>query len=158
MTAQLRTRRPHRGFTLIELMIAVAIVGILSAIAYPSYRDYIIRGQLVDATNGLTSIRAEMERYFQDNRTFATIDAAVVRLQAPCARNVSTRTFGAFVVDCVGTPDASTYVLRATGSGSLANFQFRVNQADARSTQTTQAGWTAPSNNVCWVVKKGQAC
>src|ERR1700760_3596679 len=62
--------RHARGFTLIELMVACAIVGILTAIAYPSYRNYVIRGQLVDATNGLSGMRANMERFYQDNRTY----------------------------------------------------------------------------------------
>ena len=53
----------QRGFTLIEVMVTVAIVGILSMIAYPSYRDYVLRGHLVDATNGLSTVRAQMERH-----------------------------------------------------------------------------------------------
>ena len=52
-----RRARQVRGFTLIEVMIAVAIIGILSAVAYPSYRDYITRGQLTDATTGLSTVR-----------------------------------------------------------------------------------------------------
>src|SRR5450631_4724882 len=71
-----RSRMHHgrsKGFTLIELMIVVAIVAILTTIAYPNYRDYVIRGQLVDATQGLSALRANLERYFQDNRTYAAI-------------------------------------------------------------------------------------
>ncbi|MBC7938818.1 MAG: prepilin-type N-terminal cleavage/methylation domain-containing protein, partial [Chitinophagaceae bacterium] len=74
-----RHRRPavalpafrQTGFTLIELMITVAIIAILAMVAVPSYRDHILRGQLVDATNGLSSVRANMERHFQDNRSYA---------------------------------------------------------------------------------------
>jgi len=63
------------GFTLIEVMIAVAIVGILIAIALPSYRNYVIRGKLVAGTNALANMRAQMEQYYQDNRTYATVSA-----------------------------------------------------------------------------------
>ena len=56
-------RLSSRGFTLIEVMITVAIVAILAAIALPSYRDYILRGQLVDGQNGLAAMRANMERF-----------------------------------------------------------------------------------------------
>ncbi len=72
MNHSANARHRPRGFTLIELMITVAIVAILAAIALPSYRDYILRGQVVDATNGLAGMRADMERFFQDNRTYAT--------------------------------------------------------------------------------------
>ena len=68
-------RRPSQGFTLIELMITVAIVAILAAIAYPNYRNYVIRGQLVDATQGLSAVRANMERYYQDNRSYLAVGA-----------------------------------------------------------------------------------
>ena len=52
----------HRGFTLIELMIVVAIVGILSAIAYPSYSEYVRRGHRADARAGLLQAQQWLER------------------------------------------------------------------------------------------------
>src|SRR5579864_6901524 len=61
-----------RGFKLIELMITVAIVAILAAIALPSYRDYVLRGQITQATNALSTLRANMERQYQDNRQYTT--------------------------------------------------------------------------------------
>ena len=64
--------RHVNGLTLIQLMITVAIIGILATIALPNYSEYILRGQIVDATNGLAAMQANMERHFQDNRTYAT--------------------------------------------------------------------------------------
>jgi len=144
------TFKRQSGFTLIEVMIVVAIIGILAAIAYPSYRDYIIRGQLVDGTNGLASMRAEMERHFQDNRSYATVGAFVT----PCARPAATRTFGNFVVTCSAGPTDTTYTLRATGNGPMTDFGFTVTQADVRATTTTVTGWT--TGGACWLTRKGQ--
>lgn len=140
------------GFTLIEVMIVVAIIGILATIAYPSYRDYIIRGQLVDATNGLASFRAEMERHFQDNRTYATVGT----FTTPCARTDGSRTIGSFTIACNGTPDAAGYLLTATGSGAVNGFEFRVDEADVRSTQAAPTGWDTCATR--WMLKKGQTC
>ena len=60
------------GFTLIEVMIVVAIVAILTAIALPSYKDYIRRGRLPEAFNALADYRTKMEQYYQDNRNYGS--------------------------------------------------------------------------------------
>src|SRR5664279_3839562 len=66
------TAAPHRvrGFTLIEVMIVVAIVAVLAAIALPSYTDYIRRGKIIDATSKLSDARVHLEQWFQDNRSY----------------------------------------------------------------------------------------
>ena len=58
----LPTSRPQRGFTLIELMIVVAVVGILSAVAYPSYTEYVRKGHRAEARAGLLQAAQWMER------------------------------------------------------------------------------------------------
>ncbi len=62
--------KKEQGFTLIELMITVAIVAILLSIALPSYRDYVLRGQLTEGITQLTDMRIKLEQYYQDNRTY----------------------------------------------------------------------------------------
>ena len=54
-----------RAFTLIELMIALAIVAILASLAVPSYKTYVTRAKLVDAVQGLSAMRADMEGHLQ---------------------------------------------------------------------------------------------
>ncbi len=151
------TARPEsrsKGFTLIEVMITVAIVAILAAVAIPNYRDYVLRGQLVDATNGMATMRANMERHFQDYRTFNTSGTFV----SPCLANVSLRVVGSFTLDCTATPTNAAYTLRATGSGSTDGFVFTVDQRDVRATTSvgTGSGWSTCAT--AWIVKKGQVC
>src|ERR1700676_1856845 len=66
-----------RGFTLLEVMIVVAIVAVLAAIALPNYSDYVKRGKIIDATSKLSDARVHLEQWFQDNRTYAGACTAV---------------------------------------------------------------------------------
>src|ERR1700682_5659303 len=63
---------PHRarGFTLIEMMIVVGVIGILAAIAIPNYSDYVRRGKIIEATQRLSEARTKLEQWFLDNRTY----------------------------------------------------------------------------------------
>jgi type IV pilus assembly protein PilE len=154
---RLRTLRRQAGFTLIEVMIVVAIIGILAAVAYPSYRDYILRGNLVDATNGLASVRAQMERHFLDNRTYATANG----FTTPCAAvdgggTDRPRRFGGFLVSCAVAPTATTFTLQAVGAGNVNGFTYTINQADVRATTAAIAGYNTCAS--AWITKKGQAC
>ncbi|WP_127213602.1 type IV pilin protein [Neisseria meningitidis] len=64
----------QKGFTLLELMIAVAILGILTLIAYPSYKTYIRRVRLSEVKSTLLMNAQTMERYYRQKGTFATYD------------------------------------------------------------------------------------
>jgi prepilin-type N-terminal cleavage/methylation domain-containing protein len=141
-----------KGFTLIELMITVAIVAILAAIAYPNYRDYVIRGQLVDATQALAGVRANMERYYQDNRTYAAIGA----FTPPCI-NTDVQS-GKFNVKCP-TADDSTYTAQAVGiAGTNADgFKFTLDQNGTQTTVVTSP--PAPASfqgcTTAWITRTG---
>jgi type IV pilus assembly protein PilE len=145
--------RAAQGFTLIEVMITVAIVAILAMVALPNYRDYILRGQLANATNGLATLRAQMERHFQDNRTYATSGS----FTTPCAStDAAPRTFGSFVVSCSGTPSSTAFTLQAVGSGATDGFTFTITEADVRATSAAPSGYNTCTSK--WLLKKGESC
>lgn len=150
---QARRRALLAGFTLIELMITVAIVAILAAVAVPAYRDYIVRSRLADATNALSSLRARMEQYYQDNRTYKNVSG---KIQSPCA---ASSTLGTFTIDCLSLEDTS-YRLRATGSGMTTGFIYTMDHNGNQATTKLPPDWgSVPDGGyTCWIMKKGGTC
>jgi type IV pilus assembly protein PilE len=147
MDMNLDMRKQH-GFTLIELMVVVAIVAILTTVAYPSYQDYVTRGQLAEGTSTLADMRVRMEQYFQDNRTYVGAPICTTPPTAPTVRY--------FGFGCA--PAATTYTLTATGgTGAVTGFVYTIDQTNQRRTTAVKTGWgSAPVN--CWVIRKGGGC
>lgn len=137
-----------RGFTLIEVMIVVAIIGILSAIAIPSYRDYVVRSRLVDVTNALSDTRVRMEQFYADNRSYVVGGGGC----GPAMPSLET-----FDVSCEATADGQGYTLTGTGKGPMANFVYTLNQVNQRATVSWGANWgTVPAEGATrWLLKKG---
>lgn len=140
------------GFTLIELMVAVAIVATLSAMALPAYIDYVKRGRLVDGSNALTTQRAKMEQHYLDNRTYSSVTG----YSAPCA---TAQTAGTFTVQCTSANLSDTaYVITATGSGMTQDFTYSIDQNGTQKTVRLPSGWGTYPQTGCWVQRKGQTC
>ncbi|MBP2700579.1 pilin [Photobacterium lucens] len=69
----------QQGFTLIELMIVVAVIGVLSAIAIPAYQDYVKKGALASALSTATALKTPVEQYIADNGSFPADDATEIK-------------------------------------------------------------------------------
>ncbi|HEY6513670.1 MAG TPA: type IV pilin protein [Burkholderiaceae bacterium] len=144
---RLRSQCPQAGFTLIEVMITVAIVAILSAVALPSYRDYVIRGNIPEATSRLATKQVQMEQFFQDNRTYVG--------GTGCTADTTSSKY--FDFSCSGVT-AATFTITAAGKGSMAAFSYTINQTGAKTSAITHTGWSNPSPNTCWAIKKAGQC
>ena len=152
--------RVQKGFTLMEVMITVAVIAILSAIAIPSYTDYIRRARITEATQALAAMRVKFEQFFQDNRTYAgacTVAPAV----SVAMRPINTTNFA---FDCpAGTLTLTDYAITATGIAgtSMAGFTYRLAMQPATgvvmsSTFPVSSGWT--NSTTCWALKKDGSC
>ncbi len=140
------------GFTLIELMITVAIIGILAAVALPAYGDYIRRGQLPEATSALSDYRIKMEQYFQDNRNYGNGGCASGGTVTPAWSSFSQGRYFSYACD---PKDGQHYTITATGINARAIGQvYTIDQDNAQKTQMFK-GASVSAN--CWLIQ-GNEC
>ncbi|KLN54680.1 type IV pilin protein [Variovorax paradoxus] len=147
-----QAQRGSSGFTLIEVMIVVAIIAILASIAVPSYNDYVRRGQLPEAFNRLSDYRSKMEQYYQDNRNYGTA-------ANKCASDAAAASWNTFPVDgthfsfsCVASGATfQAYTITATGiSGSVTGHVYTINETGVRGTTKFKGATVATT---CWLTK-----
>lgn len=144
-----RFKIPQKGFTLIELMVTVAIVAILAAVAIPNYSAYVRRGKAAEATSTLALLKNRMEQYYQDNKTYMDTGA----LNAPCSPQAGTTKY--FTYDCAIQQTASQFTLTATpiANQGVDNFNFTIDESGNKT--STFDG--SPSAN-CWLTSKVASC
>ncbi len=133
-------QRPQRGFTLMEVLITVVIVGILSAVAIPQYTQYVTRSRVAEAFSALGAAQLNAEQYWSNKRTYDD-------MPAPAATDNFTY--------AVSNDTDSTYTITATGKAKMTGFTYTIDQNGRRTTTATPA-WGTNAN--CWVDRKGGAC
>ena len=103
--------RRERGFSLLELMTVLVIVGVLAAIAWPSYQSYVIRSNRAAAQSFMMSVANRQEQYILTNRSYAATTAAL-SLTAPPETN------GRYTFAVTNPGGATTYLVTATAIGN----------------------------------------
>lgn len=129
------------GFTLIELMVVVAIVAILSAVAFPSYQRYLTRSGAVEGMTSLSGYAAQMEQRYQDAGAYGT---------AACA--VADSTQGKFTLTCELTNNGQGFVAKATGTANVEGVVYTLDHNGIKKTLAHPYG--VPSAN-CWTARGG---
>jgi type IV pilus assembly protein PilE len=131
-----------KGFTLIEVMITVAIIGILAAITYPSYNEYIWRSNRTEAQQELIRLANLQEQLFVDQRTYTAnmsdlgVPVTDGGYQVPKNRAKKLYTI-------TGTKDGRTFILLATAQG------VQVNDTGCTTLTINESGLKTPTTG-CW--------
>ncbi len=143
--------RLHVGFSLIELMVALAIAATIAVATVPSYRDYMLRSRIPEATSGLLLTGMRLEQYYQDHRSYAASGTTTCGVMMPSTDR--------FAFNCVVPPDGQSFLVSARGSGdgSMASFGYTLDHLGAQRTTVLPAGWgDAPAD--CWIEKRMAGC
>ena len=125
----------QKGFTLIELMIVVAVVAILAAIAIPSYLDQSRKGRRADAVRAVGDFQLALERYRAENPTYNCPDAT-------CPKPTSSY----YTIGFAGTPDATSYTITATRKVGSAQATDRCGNLSATQNLQAKPTWSGDAN------------
>lgn len=145
-------KKNQKGFTLIEMMITVVIVGIILTIAVPSYQSYILRAKLGEARSTLAAFRLKMEQQYQNTGDYRDACNSNSVAIAPELKY--------FKISC--EPDnqnkvtKDSYVIEISGEG----FTYTINEVRKKRTTAVPNGYELPitDEKQCWIVGKNREC
>jgi len=139
------------GFTLIELMIVVAIIGILAGIAYPAYQDYVTRAKRADAKVALLSLQLAQEKYRANNVSYGTLfQLGLVAADTDLSMDSPDESY---TIALTGTLDGSTYTITAIPGHTDADCEIFVMNEDGKvlsGTYTASDPDKTYANAACW--------
>ncbi len=142
--------RAAEGFSLIELMIALAIAAIITVFTVPSSRDHVLRSRIPEATSGLLLTGMRLEQHYQDHRSYAN---------AASHCGVALPATGQFTFSCTVPADGQSFLLTANGrgDGSMATFGYTLDHHGTQRTTALPSEWgRVPAD--CWIEKRQAAC
>ena len=147
----MRTPRPV-GFTLLELMVVVAVIAILAAIAVPNYIEQIRKGKRAEAVRAIGDMQLRQERWRADNSTYATLD----ELTGSAANSTAYNSGLKYYTISISGNSATDYVITATRKGDLANdpkcgnFTMTRDIVAPATVASTVKGVSAGDVTYCW--------
>lgn len=144
----MNTKSKVRGFTLIEMLVTVAIVGILAAIAYPSYSEHVQKGRRAEAKIALQEGVQSLERYYSANGTYLNTAGDALAAVFPTTVNTSGGTSYSIAVQ--GAPTRNQFMLRATRAGSMVGDgcgDYQINNVGSRTLNDMATDRTLAA---CW--------
>ena len=150
----MNTKHKQRGMTLIELVVVIMIVGVLAAIAVPSYRSYVIRSQRADAKDALLALASQQEKYYLQCNSYADVIADAPSCDDSELQGSATSENGWYALDVdEAATDADSFEVTATAINGENQYQdtdcreFRVTDRGIRTAEDAGGG---DNTDECW--------